>query len=352
MNSLWLDTFNGWVSNFFISMAGFRYPRYWASQTMIWDGENRWTSTCQSWWSPYSVIVLWQSALTIQIDYSYNASFWACVRPFYNGYVEPTASWTVLNGTLWWPWIFHNATDWIISLNDWTNYITMADKNLWATTVYNSWDTRSQTNCWNTYQWWNNYWFSYSSTVSTSNTKVDASNYWPWNYYSSSTFIQTTTSENDWSNPSNTNLWWWDVWIVTINNAITNIGVISVNWQTWHVTVESWWYQSFFKTQDEYDALPESKESDWNLYIIVDRHSLMEYEELVQLNSSAIVDELNSTPIGYCEKFNNKWHLYISSWWPCLSDDGEHERRFDNCVIYVYQNSQNHYTWTLGCPGV
>lgn len=34
-----------------------------------------------------------------------------------------------------------------------------------------------------------------------------------------------------------------------------------------------WWYQSFFKTQDEYNALPASKESDWNLYIIVDHHN-------------------------------------------------------------------------------
>lgn len=116
----------------------------------------------------------------------------------------------------------------------------------------------------------------------------------------------------------------------------------------------SWWYQSFFKTQDEYDALPESKESDWNLYIIVDRHRLMEYEELVQLDRNAILNELNTDPAEYAMKFSGEWHIYYDSpWWPCLSDDGETERtRLSWCVIYVSWNSPANAAWDLGCPTV
>lgn len=103
-------------------------------------------------------------------------------------------------------WIYHNATLWLISLSaNGVSRTTIADKNLWATTVYNNWDTLSNSNCWNLYQWGNNYWFSRSGTPSTSSTVVNASSYWPWNYYSSSTFI---TWNRAWDNPANQNLRW------------------------------------------------------------------------------------------------------------------------------------------------
>ena len=102
------------------------------------------------------------------------------------------------------PWIYHNSDLWLISLSsDWTNWITIADKNLWATTVYNSWDTLSEANCGKYYQWGNNYWFPRTWSVSTSSTKVNARTYWPNNYYSSSTFITSDT----WDSSNNANLW-------------------------------------------------------------------------------------------------------------------------------------------------
>jgi hypothetical protein len=48
------------------------------------------------------------------------------------------------------------------------------------------------------------------TTITTSTTKVDASGYWPENYYSSDTFIK--MYYDDWANPQNDNLWWWIVW--------------------------------------------------------------------------------------------------------------------------------------------
>lgn len=115
----------------------------------------------------------------------------------------------------WWldAWVYHNAQLWLISISyDMETWMTIADKNLWATQVYNPWDVLSQDNCWYFYQWWNNYWFPFTWPTSTSSTKVNASWYWPWNYYSSSTFIIWDSYTDTWMTSSNTNLWWNDTW--------------------------------------------------------------------------------------------------------------------------------------------
>ena len=103
------------------------------------------------------------------------------------------------------PWIYHNEELWLISLSsDGTNWITITDKNLWATQVYHSWDTLAKANRGLFYQRWNNYGFDVPVTK-TSWIQVSTSGYWPWNYYSSDTFIAT---REDWSYPKNNNLWW------------------------------------------------------------------------------------------------------------------------------------------------
>lgn len=103
-------------------------------------------------------------------------------------------------------WIYHNAELWVISMSsDWENWLTIADKNLGATQVYNDGDTLSEANSGKYYQWWNNYWFPFTWSVTTSSTQVNAQNYWPWNYYNSSTFI---IWNDDWSSVHNDNLWW------------------------------------------------------------------------------------------------------------------------------------------------
>jgi len=107
-------------------------------------------------------------------------------------------------------WIYWNETEWLISLSsDGESWITIADKNLGATEVYNDWDTLSEANCWKYFQRWNNYGFPFTGAVTTSSTQVNAQNYWPWNYYSSSTFI---IGSIDWSSVQNDNLRWWVTW--------------------------------------------------------------------------------------------------------------------------------------------
>lgn len=85
--------------------------------------------------------------------------------------------------------IYHNATLWLISISaDWANWVTIADKNYWATTVYNSWDTVSAANAGNFFQWWNNYPFPYSWATNIVTSQTSAATYSWQNPYSSSTF--------------------------------------------------------------------------------------------------------------------------------------------------------------------
>ena len=168
------------------------------------------------------------------------------VRCFKDSPVIPTSSWIKLYWTsIEVGWIFWSSTDWLISLSsNWQTWITIADKNLWATTVWSSWSTLSESNCGKYYQRWNNYGFPRTWGITTSSTRVDASTYWPWNYYSSSTFITRSSSPYRWDSTDNWNLWWWVTWVVTYDNTIINTGVLSVNGQTWAVTVSEftpWW---------------------------------------------------------------------------------------------------------------
>mgnify|MGYP003302322013 CR=1 FL=1 len=138
------------------------------------------------------------------------------IRPFKDTPVVPDSWWTTLYAWTWDAWIFHDSGNGLISLSsDGVNWITIADKNLWATTVWNNWDTLNQNNCWYYYQRWNNYGFPRTWSVTTSWTQVDASNYWPWNYYSNSTFITWNVSPYDWSSVQNDNLRWWVTQSVT-----------------------------------------------------------------------------------------------------------------------------------------
>lgn len=94
------------------------------------------------------------------------------------------------------PWIYYNSTLGLISLSsDGSNWLTIADKNQWASNVL---DYGSP------FQWGNNYAFPNSWSVSTSSSTVNTSSYWPNNYYYSSTF---RTWDRDWSSPSNPDLW-------------------------------------------------------------------------------------------------------------------------------------------------
>ncbi len=199
-----------------------------------------WSSTAYSTNRAY-YLAFNSSSITPQAD-QYRSNGYS-VRCFKDTPTIPTSSWTTLydgSSVATSAWVFYNATDGLISVSgDWVTWYTIQDKNLGATTVYNQGDTLTDANCGYFYQWWNNYWFAHSWSVTTSSTQVNASTYWPWNYYESSTFITRSSSPYDWSNVQNDNLWGGVTWVVTLNNAITNTGVLSVNGQTGDVNLYS-----------------------------------------------------------------------------------------------------------------
>jgi len=202
----------GWSSdwtNFWIALKlPFAGNRTYSSASVDNQGSRGryWSSTPSDSNNAYA-LGLSSSSIGSQY-YSFRSTGYS-VRCFKNSPTIPTSSWTKLYWTsIEAGWIFWSSTDWLISLSsDWTTWITIADKNLWATTVWNSWDTLSEANCGKYYQRWNNYWFPRTWTIANlSSTQVDASSYWPWNYYSSDTFIKYTWR---WDTTDNWNLWWW-----------------------------------------------------------------------------------------------------------------------------------------------
>lgn len=108
------------------------------------------------------------------------------------------------------PGIYHNEAEGLISLSsDGENWTTIADKNLGATQVWNDGDELTQENCWWFFQWGNNYMFPRTWPVNTTTTQINASEYWPSNYYSSDTFFYW---QEDWDSSVNNDLWWYTTW--------------------------------------------------------------------------------------------------------------------------------------------
>lgn len=173
-----------------------------------------WSSTAYSAVYAYS---LYFNSSSLSPQTGDDRAYGLTVRCFKDTPIIPDSSWTTLydwSSIATGAWVFYNATDGLISVSwDWQTWYTIQDKNLWATTVYNQWDTETDANCGYFYQRGNNYGFAHSGTITTSTTQVDASSYWPGNYYSSSTFITRSESPYDWSSVENDNLRWWVTWV-------------------------------------------------------------------------------------------------------------------------------------------
>ena len=236
---------------------------------------------------------LYLSPNTVSANYDITFSFACSIRCFKNIPVAPDNTRT----KLYWTdtaWIFHNATLWLISIVNWDNIITIADKNLWATQVYNFGDTLTNANCGNYYQRWNNYWFPWPDTpeseITTSSTQVDTTWYWPWNYYSNSTFI--LMMDGNWSNPSNDNLWWWQY---TPIKRVT----IRPNWQEKQIRpvvepIEAWIYHSATLW------LITIADWNWNDITIADKN----------LWASTVYNEWDTLSEANCWKYYQWWNNY------------------------------------------
>jgi len=207
-----------WTLNITNFNTRLKIPNMWCrkksdwSLMIQWSEPDYWSSSCKDNWSWYFFSY---SGDRFYPQNSWDTWYWFPVRAFKNEAAVPDSSWTVIYEN-WVKKICHSSTLWLISISsDWTNWTTIADKNVWATTVWNYWDTLSASNCWWYFQQWNNYMFPYSWNITTSSNQVNASTYWPWNYYNSSTFI--TNSNKTWDSSVNLNLWWWVDWNVPVS---------------------------------------------------------------------------------------------------------------------------------------
>lgn len=206
MTDLWIDT-----SDYSCMKTYIKAPPAW---NRVYSNGNASHGSGWVFWSTSvtstNVIYLIYNSYYCAIESQPSRAMGYSIRCFKNTPEVPTWSWATLydwSSVAQWAWIFHDSTSWLISLSkDWINWVTIQDKNLGATVVYNDWDTLSQSNCWYYYQRWNNYGFDWNWSITTSYTQVDASGYWPWNYYSDSTF---RIGHNDWSSVVNDNLRWW-----------------------------------------------------------------------------------------------------------------------------------------------
>ena len=176
-------------------------------------------------------------------------------------------------------WIKYDSWTITVYSPDRSYWIVIQDRNLWATMTW-AWISASTWSYGYHYQWWNNHWFEscYTNGCKTfpwgetwSSTKIDASGFWPGNYYSWDIFYNAISiSENwDWSSVQNDNLRWWEWddetnWYgLTSNNPISGRQWPCPNW--YHVpSIWEWselqviWYNNSF-----YDDLPI-----WDLWYI------------------------------------------------------------------------------------
>lgn len=202
-------SWNVWKAKLHLPLAWYRNS-YTSNTWGQWDSAYYWTCTNYSG-SAARIYQLSMDTSTVNPNnYNYN-EIWGNIRWFKDLFIVPTPIWTVIHWTLWGAWIFWNQTDWIISItSNWLTWYTISDKNVWATTVYNDWDTLAEDNCGKYFQWWNNYWFPFTGSVTTSNDRIDASSYWPTNPYSCNIF---RIWASYWMDPVNNDIRWWVTWV-------------------------------------------------------------------------------------------------------------------------------------------
>ena len=215
-----------------------------------------WTSSVNDSWRPYEAYM--NNSWTITFT-SYSSRHWLPVRPYKDTPVAPDNTWTMTfdwSGIAQGAWIFEDRTNWLISMSiNWTDWITIADKNIWATVVWDYWDTTDETNAWFGFQWWNCYWFPWINwvwadgqwTIDFVSWSIDVTWFWADTPYSSSTYY-TGTASTEWFSWDWGDLWWYISWQPQ-GQAFVNTWVLSINWQSWHVVIPTWTNYSWVEKQ-------------------------------------------------------------------------------------------------------
>lgn len=224
------DQFSSAEWAFFTQFASTKIPRITIT-AQNWQNAPEWWRTMSFAWNISQLVIQWK---IMDANLTWQTSRWNMLEPYvweywlhiyvdrdlvddYKALNENIAPYVFSDEVIpdppvyVEPGIYHNAELWLISMSsNWYEWITLADKNLWATEVYNYGDPLTEANCWKFYQRWNNYWFSMNWWYPISSVKVDTTGYGDWNYYTSGTFITASWGvyDSDWSSPSNDSLWY------------------------------------------------------------------------------------------------------------------------------------------------
>lgn len=145
-----------------------------------------------------------------------------------------------------------------------------------------------------------------STWLPATNPRVDPYYYKTWDYYRV-TAIWETNYKPHW--------WTYNQWVASTAVELDDVSIW--DWYMYDGWVRilikqwwSWWGGACFKTRDEYDALPNSKNSDWNLYIIVDTHlNPMPRSELAQMPYQDALEYLNEYPQEYRGYYYSTWDV-------------------------------------------
>lgn len=335
MSWLWLSSWNNWMINLHMPFAWYRnYSNgNLSSQGSYWF---YWSSSHYS--SNYEAYNFVMNSSTVNAAQYKNRTYWYSIRPFKNEFVVPTSSWTIIKWTLWWAWIFWDQTNWLISItSNWSTWYTIMDKNLWATTVFNSGGSYSEATCWWFFQWWNNNMFPRQNSMTTSTSQVNANNYWPWNYYSSNTFIVRSSSPYWWDSSNNNNLRWWvSQWSSTIVDTWIKSAYI---WDTKAKAVYVWTtevWNAWNSNWDNIDVL-----FSWGNGTIIHWYNSSNWEiKLTDANGNiTIIEDRNVWAVN----INDYWS-YIradtaanyDSWWYHTPSQWE---------LYNFIQTRNNITW-------
>jgi len=218
----WIETNTWWLT--WMSVEVFT----WILDTDIWEDDYNnkeelaqvlidaysWTSIANEW--VYKEIVETASEDLVSLVDSFvlnNDNFVNTTSS--NDWWDIITDWDITTACAWantWDVVYEstNSSDdtWLTCNYDiavcswvWTWYIISAC-NLWATTV---WTTSASYGLY--YQWWNNH--GSTSSATTISTLAYTTWYGPWNYYSSTNFINWSISNRyDWAIAQNDKLWW------------------------------------------------------------------------------------------------------------------------------------------------
>lgn len=200
---------SAWGITYTVKWMWFIFVNYnvWHALSINW--ETVFSDSFSSWGYTY-MYYAWPITVTAWdvISIWKPSSSWYFSATIYDYY-----DWTIPTTS---PGIYYNSSLWLISLSrNWSDWITMMDKNLWATSN----DPTSSSSYWAYYQFGNDY--PFYSGPSTSSAQADLSAYWPDNRYSSSSYYVTSNADGSMKDSSwNRNLWWEDTYKSTGDKSV------------------------------------------------------------------------------------------------------------------------------------